>query len=87
MQIKPQYQLKNIAGDYVVVSSGGPVMDLTGSFTLNETAVLLWKQLETGCEKNALVHTLTSEYAVSEEQATKDVDAFVAYLKERNMLE
>lgn len=87
MQIKADYQLKNIAGDYVVVSSGGSVMDLTSSFSLNETAVLLWKTLEKGCEEKDLVAALTKEYQVDESQAAADVKSFIEYLSSREMLE
>ena len=87
LRIKPEFQLKNIAGDYIVISSGSSVVDLTGSFTLNETGALLWQTIEKGCYETDLLNALTKEYDVSEAQAAADVKAFVQDLRERNMLD
>ena len=86
MHIDSRYQLKNIAGDFVVIATGSAVVDLTGSFTLNETGALLWKALETETDEDALVSALKKEYDVSEEQAREDVMAFLSVLQEKGML-
>lgn len=86
MQIKPEYQLRNIAGDYVVVASGASVVDLAGSFTLNESGAVLWKALENGADIKALTEALTNEYDVDEKEAEKDAESFVEFLKQRDML-
>lgn len=87
LRIKPEFQLKNIAGDSIVIASGSSVVDLTGSFSLNETGALLWQALEKGCDEKSLLTVLTKEYDVTEQQAAADVKAFVQNLRERNMLE
>lgn len=86
MHIKPEYQLKNIAGDYVVVAAGAAVVDLASSFTINESGAVLWKALETETDVEKLISALKEEYDVSYEQAKKDVLSFVAFLEERDML-
>ena len=86
MRIKPEYQLKNIAGDYVVVATGAAVVDLANSFNLNESGALLFKALESENDVEGLVSALKAEYDVSYEQAREDVLAFVSFLKERDML-
>lgn len=86
VQIKPEYQLKNIAGDYVVVATGAAVVDLANSFTINESGAVLWKALETETDIEKLVSALKAEYDVSYEQAKEDVLSFIAFLEERDML-
>lgn len=87
MRIKSIYSLKEIAGDFMVIATGASLVDLTGSFTLNETAALLWRTLENGAEKEDLVKALTAEYNVSEQEAAEDAEAFLTFLKQKDMLE
>lgn len=77
MKVKKQFVLKNVADNYVVMPLGDDVVDLNGMLTLNESGVLLWNALEAGASKQDLVKALTDEYDVSDEIASKDVDAFV----------
>lgn len=86
MQIKPEYQLKNIAGDFVVVATGAAVVDLASSFSLNESGAVLWKALEKDNDIEGLVAALKSEYDVTYEEAKQDAEAFVEFLKARDML-
>ena len=80
MKVKKQFVLKNVADNYVVMPLGDDVVDLNGMLTLNESGVLLWNALEVGANKEDLVKALTDEYDVSEEIASKDVDAFIEAL-------
>ena len=59
---------------------GDSAVDFDGMLTLNESGVLLWKTMERGCDKAALVKTLTDEYDVSEEIALADVEGFISNL-------
>jgi len=86
MQIKPEYQLKNIAGDFVVVATGAAVVDLASSFSLNESGAVLWKALEKDNDIEGLVAALKAEYDVTYEEAKQDAEAFVEFLKARDML-
>lgn len=77
MKIKNNFVLRNVADTWVVLSMGNPTADFDGMLTLNESGVLLWKTMENGCDKNALVKALTDEYDVSREVALADVDIFI----------
>lgn len=85
MKIKSGFLLKEVAGNYVVISAGN--LDFDGLITLNETGVLLWKILSQGCEKKDLLDALLSEFDVSEEIARRDIDAFLEKLKLNKILE
>ena len=60
---------------------------LTELLLLNETAALLWKELETGSTREELKASLCKEYDVPEEKAYKDIDKLVNILKEHGILE
>lgn len=55
--------------------------------TLNETGELLWSLLEEGTTREEMAARMTDEYDVSEQQALKDIDLFIAKLTERGIIE
>ena len=64
MKIKENFILRKIAGDDVVVPIGENIADFNGAITLNETAALLWKELEIGSTREELKASLCKEYDV-----------------------
>ncbi len=87
MKIKNTFALRNIAGSWVALPLGEATVDFTGMLTLNETGVLLWRMLEGGCTREDLINGLLSEYEVTEADAARDVDAFVAKLNGAGCIE
>lgn len=86
MKIKENFILRNVAGSFVVVPTGKATIDFSGMITLNETGVLLWKQLETDQTKDDLVSALRKEYDVDETTAQNDIETFLKILEENNLL-
>jgi len=84
MKLKPNLQVRKIATKYMVVDTDAAQVNMVNVYTMNETAATLWKEF-TGKEfmPNDMVEILCSEYEVSREQATHDVDAM---LREWNAL-
>ena len=61
--------------------------ETNAAMSLNKTGVFLWKELENGADEPALVRALLDHYSgVTEEQATRDVQAFVEALRGRSLL-
>ena len=87
MKVKDGFALKKIAGTWVVLPLGERTLDFTGMLTLNESGLLLWKRLEEGCEREALVRALTEEYTVPYEEARADVEEFLAELQSAGCVE
>lgn len=87
MKLKDNFVLRQVAQTWVVLSLGQATLDFNGILTLNESGVLLWKALEQGCDRNALVDALTGEYNVSRETALADADAFLDSLAKAGCLE
>jgi len=85
MKIKEGFLLRNIAGQTVVLPTGGE-LDLNMMITLNETGAFLWQQLQEETDEAALVQALLAEYDVSEDLAAKAVSAFVEKLRKNEFL-
>ena len=68
------YWMRNMV-DYLPLAE--ETVNFTGMLKLNESGVILWRALEKGGDRGALVTALTAEYAVSPQQAETDVDAFL----------
>ena len=85
MKLKDGFLLREVAGQTVVLPTGGD-LDLNMMITLNETGKLLWEHLQSETDEAALTAALLAEYDVDEETARKSVAAFVANLKEHDFL-
>lgn len=85
MKLKDGFILRTVAGETVVLPTGG-VTDFDMMITLNDTGKFLWERLAVGAEETELVSALLAEYDVTEELATQSVAAFVARLKELDFL-
>ena len=77
MILNKNFALRNIANTWVVLPLAEKTVDFNGMLKLNDTGVLLWKALEHGADRDALVKALTDEYDVSRETALADVDEFL----------
>ena len=54
--------------------------------TVNDSGIGLWQLLERGATATELVKALCAEYDVDEAAARTDIDAFLADLKERDLI-
>ena len=81
MKRNPDYLLRSVAQSKVVVPVGKAAEIFPGMVNLNETGAFLWQLLE--CEQTAqsLAAALAAEYQVTQEQALKDVGAFLENLE------
>lgn len=86
MKIKDGFLLRQVAGQTVVLPTGGG-LDLNMMITLNDTGAFLWERLQADTDEAALVAALLAEYDVTEEKARQAVDGFIAKLNEHGFLE
>lgn len=85
MKLKEGFVLRTVAGETVVLPTGG-ITNFDMMITLNGTGRFLWELLSKGAEKEELVTALLKEYDVTEEKAAESVEAFVSRLKELDFL-
>ena len=87
MKIKNGFVVREIAGQSVVVALGEASKSFNGIIKLNETGRVIWDKLTEGAEKEEIINAILAEYDIDSATVEKDVDTFVATLKENNILE
>ena len=85
MKLKDGFVLRSVAGETVVVPTGGD-LNLNMMITLNDTGKFLWERLEKGAEEAELVAALLQEYDVDKETAEAHVAQFVKKLNENGFI-
>lgn len=86
MKLKDGWTLHQLAGQYLAVATGAAAQ-CNGMIRNNETADFLFRQLQGGTTRQALVDSLLAEYAVDKPQAEEDTDALLAQLRADGLLE
>lgn len=76
MKLNPEYVLRNIAGEQVVVPTGQASRRINGLITLNATAVFLWECAEKGMSRQEMIEKTLEEFDVDEATAVRDVNGF-----------
>ena len=88
MKINPNYKIRRIAGETIIVNQGTANVDMTRIISLNATACLLYEALQ-GLEfaVEDVANVLVDTYGISEEQAIADAVKWVEALKECGVIE
>lgn len=88
MRIKSEYKVRQIAGENVVILQGRGNSDMTQIITLNDSALLLWNQLEGKDFATAdAIDVLCENYDVAESVAESDAQAWVKRMQECGLIE
>ena len=86
MKTNRDYILRNIVGENVLVPTGEASQKINGMIHLTETAVDIWKMIDTAPDLEAIVKYICSEYEVDEETARQDVYGFVGAMLQMGMV-
>jgi len=74
--------LREIAGTWVVVPIGQRVIDFNGLINLSETGAFIWRGLAEGKNPEEILPEMLENYDVDRETAAKDMDDFLAQLRD-----
>ena len=88
MKINPNYKLREVVGETIVVNQGTTGVDMTRIISLNASAKLLYETLagkEFTLEDASNV--LVSTYGIPQEQALKDAQVWVEALQKCKVIE
>ena len=86
MIIKKELIKREIAGDTILVPVGKAVYDANGLFMLNELGAFIWDLLPNANSEEDICRAVLAQYEVSEETAREDVSAFLAKLREMDII-
>ncbi|MBQ8894633.1 MAG: PqqD family protein [Clostridia bacterium] len=86
MKLKENFVLREVADTWVVLPLGEATLDFNGMLSLNESGAMLWRVLEHGGNRQALLDALTAEYDVAQDEAQADVESFLQKLRQAGCL-
>ena len=87
MNVKPDFVLRDIAGEYLVVPICEEADRIHGIITFSESGAFLWEKLQDEQTEVSLVEALLGEYDVDADTAKRDVKAFLDSIAELGCLE
>jgi len=87
IKTKENFALRQVAGTWVVLPLAESTLDFNGMLTLNESGLILWHLLESGCDREALANALLDEYDVTYDQALADVNEYIEKLDQAGCIE
>lgn len=86
MEIKKDFVLREIAGDYVLVPVGKTVGEYSGLFPITETGAAIWKLLPEANDGEYIAEKLFSEYDADKDVIREDVDTFLKKLADYGII-
>ena len=86
MKLKPDFQIVQMANDYMLVPTGDQIDSFNGTVILNEVSAFMLNQLKEDLEKEDLVERLVMEFDVDSATAREDVDVAVEKMKQIGIL-
>jgi len=86
MRVSDQFILRTIADENILVPTGQIAFQIKGLIALSESGAMLYNRLKDGCSREDLVAALTAEYDVSEEEASRDTEAFLDQMRSMRIL-
>ena len=86
MHFKEDFVLRKVCGLNVVMPTGVNVKDFGGVLNLNDTAALIFEQLQAGKTVEETAAALVAEYDVTPEKALADVQKTIDSLREAGVV-
>ena len=86
LQFKEGFVLRKVCGLNVVMPTGANVKDFGGALNLNDTAALIYEQLQAGKTIEETAAALVAEYDVTPEKALADVQKTIESLREAGVV-
>ena len=80
MKTHPDFILRQIAGENVLVPCGEAAKRLSGLINLNSTAAFIWQNLNDAKDLDELTARVMENFEVDEETARRDVNGLTAEL-------
>lgn len=88
MKINPNYKLREIAGETIIVNQGVNKVNMTRLISLNKSATLLYRSLaEKSFTLDDVARVLMNTYGIDENQALTDAEKWIHPLKESGIIE
>lgn len=80
-KLKSRFVSREVDKELILVPLTGNIAKMNEMFTLNETAKIIWENMDKVDSEEALTDLITAEFEVSRELASTDVTAFIKHLE------
>ena len=80
-QLKSKFVTREVGNELIVVPLSANVAQMNELFTLNETAKVIWENLNEGIDMPTLIQTITDTFDIDKYTAEKDVELFLLRLE------
>jgi hypothetical protein len=80
-KLKSRFVSREVDKELIFVPLTGNIAKMNEMFTLNETAKLIWENMDKVDSEEALTDLITAEFEVSRELASTDVATFIKHLE------
>lgn len=87
MKIKQGFVMRDVAGQAVAIATGEASKSFHGMVKLNDTAAVIWNGIEKGLDEAEIAEQLAAGYDVEADQALKDVESFIARMRDAGLVE
>ncbi len=86
MEIKKNFNLRKIAGEYILMPKNTSEESYRGLISLNEVEALVWRNLEECKNEEEILSLITNTYMVKKSDARKDLGDFLKQLEEADII-
>ena len=86
LRFNKDFVLRKVCGLNVVLPTGANVKDFGGALNLNDTAALIYEQLQAGKSAEEAAAALVAAYDVTSETALADVQETIGLLREAGVV-
>lgn len=81
------FELKDIGGELLLLPRGASTVDYNFVTVFNDTGALIYRAMEDFVDAAELAQLLVQTYGISMDEATADVDAYLAKMLAEDMIE
>ena len=81
------FELKDIGGELLLLPRGASTVDYNFVTVFNDTGALIYRAMEDFVDAAELAQLLVQTYGIGMEEATADVDAYLAKMLAEDMIE
>ena len=87
MKIKQGFVMRDVVGQAVAIATGEASKSFHGMVKLNDTGAVIWNGIEKGLDEAEIAEQLAAGYDVEADQALKDVESFIARMRDAGLVE
>ena len=80
-QLKSKFVTREVGNVLIVVPLSANVAQMNELFTLNETAKVIWENLNEGIDMPTLIQTIADTFDIDKYTAEKDIELFLRRLE------